>query len=342
MVTKLCHYIEHEFELVSTGITYPMTLEQIPKFEKLNPSLSFTILCYDIPNETPLEFPTREEQDKFIREQIHLVYNSSVMKEIHIDLMLLCDNERSHFTFIRRIEGLVGLRGNTGGSSICRNCMQSFSCVENLTDHQVWCLKQQTQQIVLPKKGEVVKFRRYHTCVKIPFMIGADFESFLPPCDTTKDTTTRKFISSHLPSGFSWIITSPEDNLLFSGHYHAKKNGENVAFEFIRQLLHKAEELDELNDMYREEALRGMVLTKKDLSVIRNATECCICDKPLEENVGREKQQRPSVKHHAHTPPYNFVGVAHSFCNLQSKLRVKYPIFIHNSGMSLYIIVNLC
>jgi hypothetical protein len=331
-MTKLSHYIDHEFAINDSGITYPMTLEQIPQFEKLNPRLSFTVLCYEIPEETPRNFAANKEVDKYIRDQLHLVYNSKDIKEVHVDLLVLSDKDRSHFTFCRRLESLVAARGETGKASICRNCLQSFMSVENLSKHQVWCLKFGPQQICLPKKGEVVKFKRYCATVKIPFMIVADFESFLPECCDAQDSKTREFISQHDPSGFSWIVSGPDDNILFKNYYRAKTHAENIAFEFVRQLLCVAKQLDEINETYRREAIKTMVLTKKDHITIKTAVDCCICHKPLSMNVGNEIRQKPTTKHHNHNPPYQFLGLAHNFCNLQASLRVNYPIFLHNGG----------
>ena len=69
-----------------------------------------------------------------------------------------------------------------GRKHFCRYCLQAFSTQEILKRHLKDCFKiNGKQRIILPTKGEYVKFKNYERKIKSPFIIYADFESVLVP-----------------------------------------------------------------------------------------------------------------------------------------------------------------
>ena len=61
-----------------------------------------------------------------------------------------------------------------GRKQFCRYHLQAFSTEEILKSHIKDRFK--VNGIIMPKKGEYVKFRNYERKIKSPFMICADFE----------------------------------------------------------------------------------------------------------------------------------------------------------------------
>ena len=63
------------------------------------------------------------------------------------------------------------------------------------------CCQHEPQQIVYPKPGKnILAFNKFHYQFQVPFVIYADFESFLQKNDDQSDT--------HVPSGFCAVTSS--------------------------------------------------------------------------------------------------------------------------------------
>ena len=57
----------------------------------------------------------------------------------------------------------------------CRYCLQTFSADEVLERHIKGCFKiTGKQRIIMPKKGEYVRFKNYERKIKSPFTIYTD------------------------------------------------------------------------------------------------------------------------------------------------------------------------
>ena len=64
----------------------------------------------------------------------------------------------------------------------CHYCLQAVSTKDILKHHIKDCFKiNAKQRLILPKKGEHIKFRNHKRKTSSPFIIYADFESVLVP-----------------------------------------------------------------------------------------------------------------------------------------------------------------
>ena len=69
-----------------------------------------------------------------------------------------------------------------GRKHFCCYCLQAFKAEGILKSHIKDCFKiNGKQRIIMPKKGEFLKFKNYERNLKSPFTIYADFESILVP-----------------------------------------------------------------------------------------------------------------------------------------------------------------
>ena len=74
-----------------------------------------------------------------------------------------------------------------GRKHFCRYCLHAFIKEEILKRHIKDCLEiNGKQKVIMPKKGEYIKFKNFERKIKSPFMIYADFESNLVPEDSGK------------------------------------------------------------------------------------------------------------------------------------------------------------
>ena len=70
------------------------------------------------------------------------------------------------------------MEGNIFGVIVCKLLVQKKYLKSDIKD---WFKINDKQIIIMPKKGEFVKFKNYESKIKSPFIIYADFESILVP-----------------------------------------------------------------------------------------------------------------------------------------------------------------
>ncbi|WP_205068505.1 hypothetical protein, partial [Vibrio cholerae] len=89
------------------GLNYPVSLEDIKRFEKRNPGVSVNVFGLDTKNNVyPLKVVPLELND-------------------HTDLLLLSDNKISHYVFIRDFNRLIHkqLTKNKNAITVCKRCL---------------------------------------------------------------------------------------------------------------------------------------------------------------------------------------------------------------------------
>ena len=85
-----------------------------------------------------------------------------------------------------------------GRKHFCRYCLYAFITEEILKRHIKDCFKiNGKQRIIMPKKGEYVKFKNFERKIKSPFMIYADFESILVPEDNGKQNPNELYSNKY-------------------------------------------------------------------------------------------------------------------------------------------------
>ena len=110
-------------------------------------------------------------------------------EEKYVDLLLIAEEGKRRYVLIKDCNTFVYDHTlHRGTKHFCRYCLQSFSTEEILKRHIKDCFKiNGKQRIIMPKKGEYVKFNNYERKVRSsPFIVYADFESILVPEDNGK------------------------------------------------------------------------------------------------------------------------------------------------------------
>lgn len=196
---RISKYKEHEFKFNNAlkGIEFPVKIHDIEKIEKRENGLSINVYCHDE------------------RYNIHPLKVAKDEKKNHIDLLYLTKNNNSHYCLIKDLWKLVGsqISKNEHKKYICKMCLQSFSCTENLEDHKNYCGMNKPVKTILPRKGDnILEFDKFNQSVKVPFVIYADFESVLKELENEKQTDNpdcgKKSIKfqEHIPSNFVYYI----------------------------------------------------------------------------------------------------------------------------------------
>ena len=289
------------------GIEYPVSLKDINKFEKQNPTISITVLGYEGKNVYPLRNSTNTE------------------REHDINLMLIEKGGVKHYCLVKCISRLLSSQASNhdGKLYFCSYCLNSFWCQKSSNEHKEYC----NEYEAVPKKGTMLEFKNYDRREKVPFLVYADFESFIKPldtCDLNLEGSYTKQYQKHEPSGFCYYIQSFNEKVYKSN----KENytGENVAEEFIKRL---EEDIKEICNIKK----RLMIFGKREKERFDKATKCWICNKEF-------KEDDKKVRDHCHfTGRYR--GAAHNSCNLNYKKPKFTPVVFHNlSGYDSHLFIK--
>ena len=260
---------------------------------------------------------------------------SSKAKTKVIDLLLLKENENSHYCLIKNFNALMNHINKTEGYRYCHNCLNGFRRDETLKRHQELCLSNEATKIVMPAKKSKCTFENTDRQVKHPFVLYFDYEAFQP--------TIRGEIK-HYASGYSIYNTFDKK------WYRETASDENdigtvdsskvLVNRFIKQLQTLVKQyVDNMGTPLN-------VFTDEDFQNHVKATTCYLCKKPFgihTKDINHKDFGMHKVKDHCHlTGKYR--GAAHSNCNLQVREPNFIPIFAHNlTGYDIHLFIKeLC
>ena len=168
--------------------------------------------------ENGLVFPVFVSDDKF---------------EDSMDLLLLIDDDKSHYVYIKDFDRFMFHKTkNKNKKWFCRSCLQCFSSKNVLTEHKEDCLIINGKQSVKLEKG-TIEFENYFKQIPVPFKIYADFECNLRGVESYEGSYTKKY-QDHIPCSFAYKVVCVDDK--FTKRIVVYR-GENAAYEFIKAIL---------------------------------------------------------------------------------------------------------
>jgi len=143
---RVLNYEPYLEDLNTNGISMPMRLQQIPKFEKQN-DLTINVYMTD-----------RTGDD------IYPVYISKKRGNDPINLLLLSDGEKSHYTYIKNFNAMCRKPKETHTKVFCPYCMHGF--VKKYTNdikmknHMDDCFTYGAQKTNMPEEGKnIIEFK---------------------------------------------------------------------------------------------------------------------------------------------------------------------------------------
>jgi hypothetical protein len=289
-------YVEHESKLNIQGIEFPTPINQVKTFEKNN-SININIFGYD-------------------KKEIFPLYISKYTFETCINLLLLSSTNKNHYCYIKSMSRLLKpLTKHKAKSFYCNYCLHRYSSDKLLKEHVEICRKHIPQKIVYPNNdNKWCHFKNFFMQMRVPFVIYADFESFIVKtknCENTPLKSHETILSHHIPCGYAYIVVD-QNGKTFKGPVIYR--GDNAVTHFLQSLMGEQEIRDKLK---RNEK---MIFTNEDRDNFKNATSCYICGGFLSLKRARD---------HCHiTGKYR--GATHPNCNLNYKIRNKIPVIFHN------------
>ena len=229
---------KYEFSLNTKGITFPMKLKDITKFEKLNPELpGINVFSVD---ENKKFYPLRMVEKDCLNT---------------IDLFLYEEDGVSHYSLIKNFNRLIKTQktsSKNGKIFICKKCFTHYTKEELLQKHILYCSNNETVSVKMPASGSMLHFKNYHKQIPIPFVAYADFECFTKPMNTCspnpKDSYNYNY-QKHEPSGFCIFIKGVVDKKIKPIIYSKTEEDEDISKVFVEKITQATRGI--YNDFYR-------------------------------------------------------------------------------------------
>ena len=278
--------MDKENTLNMEGIEYPVSLNDINKFEKQNPVISITVLGYEGKSVYPLRNSDNTDRD------------------YDIILMLIEEGGVKHYSLLKSIERLLSSQASNDKRKryFCLGCLNPFCCQKALNKHKEYCNEYEAVKIQLSKKGTMLEFKNYHRLEKVPFLVYADFEPFIKPLDTCElnpEGSYTKQYQKHEPSSFCYYIKC-FDNEVYEPKL-VNYTGEDAAQKFVEMLEEDIKIIANIPE-------KKMIFGEKEKEQFDKETKCWIRKEEFEDDV--------RVRDHCHfTGRYR--GAAHNSCNLK-------------------------
>ncbi|XP_037926191.1 uncharacterized protein LOC119661065 [Hermetia illucens] len=323
-------YPHYSHVLNLKDIRFPITVKQIPRFEKQN-NLSINVYILqktgDGKKVNYIVLPTYLTKAKKIQHVNLLMVQSEYYNDEDVNDSDINRVEclHYHFVWIKNLSRLLSSQVSQHKSKIlfCERCLHYFYSPTRLEKHIQDCNKLNNCKIRLPSEDSMfLKFKNFSNKVEIPFVIYADLECLLIPIND------KNKYQEHIPSNVGYYVKcSYDQNLSFYKSYR----GKDCIKWFINELKQIAEYLQSI-------FLSPVPLTEltiEETSNFKNACKCHICEKLFSMNDIK-------VQDHCHlTGKYR--GAAHNACNINFKDSHTIPVIFHNlSGYdSHFIIENL-
>ena len=291
------------------GINYPVSLTDLNKFEKQNPSISITVYGYE-------------------EKRVYPLRNSGNMDREHkIRLILIEKDEVKHYCLVKNPSRLLSSQvSNKEKHHFCDRCFNAFWSHESLIKHLEYCGEHEAVKIQMPDKGTILKFKNYDRREKVPFLVYADFECFIKKiqsCGPNDEKSYTKQYQKHEPSSFCYYIKCFDDEV------YAPKlvsyTGEDAAQKFVEML---EEDIKIIANIPKKE----MIFGKEEKERFNKQTKCWICNEKFDVD--------DKIRDHCHfTGRYR--GAAHNSCNLEYRKPDFTPVVFHNlSGYDSHLFIK--
>ena len=126
------------------------------------------------------------------------VYVSDQTFKSSIDLLLLIDDDQSHYVYIKDFNTFMFHKTkNKNKKWFCKSCLQYFSSENVLIKHKEDCLSISGQQSINLEKG-TIEFKNYFKQLPVSFKIYADFECNIKMLNVMKVLTQKHIMSMFL------------------------------------------------------------------------------------------------------------------------------------------------
>ena len=154
-------------DLKFADISFPMKINDIPKFEKLN-NIKINVQIFD-----KVLLGERYNDPHFIGEKT-------------VNLLLVNNNGHWHYCGIRNLRSLYYAKHKNNSRFICERCIRHFSSMKLLNDHFQYCSQGKLQIPCMPK-ATTYSYKNFERELSPLLVCYADFESLIEPINNVHE-----------------------------------------------------------------------------------------------------------------------------------------------------------
>ena len=147
-ITKADKNMVHDLDY--KDIEFPVPGKDLGTIEKTN-NVFINFFCYE-------------------NELIYPVHMSDQKYEDCMDLLLITDENKSHYVYIKDFHRFMSNKARYKNKHFCKYRLQYFSSERVLAEHKVTCLKINGKQTVKLRSGSI-KFKNHFKQLNVPFKI---------------------------------------------------------------------------------------------------------------------------------------------------------------------------
>lgn len=340
---RTVNFLRKHLHLLSMGdIEFPMSIKDICKFERLNPTIS--VNCYYCASMKGKEeshrklFPLRISEKRGLNHiDLLVVPSSENVDDLESSLFnrRLTNEPRTiskgeikgelnksfHFCLINNLSRLLHpIKESSHKTYICRRCLLTFYKEETYLEHEMDCSLIKAQRIELPKSpNNFMEFSKHKALLSPWYVVYADFECLLQPETQTEislDSSSTHKINSHYPFAYAFVVIDFNGEIVFNCNPKILGKPSHAGVEFLKELRKVYETI--LQPKMEEVPL---LMTKQEVLEHDSATECKLCQKIF---------QADKTAHHDHKSG-RYIGAYCNDCNLKVQQTKNIIVLFHNS-----------
>ena len=310
-----------EEKLDFSGITFPVTRDQISRIEKQNKVNIFVYGFDTAPYPIyPSIYPKKPYRD--------------TLRVLYIEGKDDFGKDTTHYVLIKDFSKFMShFTKHNGMKYFCDACLHCCYSSNSLAAHMKDCIEingmQATRFPEMYVDGDGVErppcenFRNYERGLQAPFYAPSDSEALLVPVSSCRPDDEKSYTlqyQNHTPCSIGYKLVSTYDDK-YSKPVQIFR-GEDCISKYLDSLY---EQVDECKSIIREQYNKPLIMTHKDDMDFKNSKRCHICRK-------RYRDDDDPVRDHCHVTG-KYRGSAHSACNLKWQIsadKFKLIVPFHN------------
>ena len=248
------------YSLDYSDVDFPVSEEDYPKIEDKN-SININVFSYD-------------------DSVIHPIYISNKNFNNHMNLLMIHEENRSHYVYIKDFNRLMFSKTkNKNKKHFCMRCLQCFSSEKILVKHKENCLIINGKQRVKLSE-EIIKFSNYFKQLPVPFKIYADFECILTEIGVSekiidKNISYTKKYQNHIPCGCAYKVVCIDD--IFTKDIVIYRGKDCVNKFMLKERVLK--EYEYCSNIMKEYLNKNLIMSAEEEEIFQSSNKSWICNK---------------------------------------------------------------